>query len=122
MKPLVYVASPYTRGHNGWNVHFQARTFKRLLDDKLVTPIAPLWSHLQELILPQPYEDWLSYDFELIERCDALMRLNAELPEVNYSISESLGADRELAHARSLGLPTFFSIEELYKWVTDQQA
>ncbi len=115
-KPLIYVASPYTKGRECWNTHFQCRVFHQLLSDQIVTPITPLWSHLQEIVFPQPYEDWLTYDFELIARCDGLVRLNADMPDLKYFQSESLGADREATHARSLGKPVFFSIEELYQW------
>lgn len=77
-KPWVYIASPYTRGDQALNVRFQMRTWQELMNDEMVLPIAPLWSHFQHLVYPRPYQDWIDYDLELIERMDAVLRLDAD--------------------------------------------
>lgn len=46
------------------------------------------------------FEDWMRIDFELIRRCDGLLRLPGE----------SVGADAEVEHAGKLGLPVFDSV------------
>ena len=113
-KPMVYVASPYTKGDPCINTNFQMRVFDQMLSDGIVTPYVPLWSHFQHTAFPRPYQDWIQYDNAIIPRLDALVRLDAVAP--GYFERESSGADREVELARSLGLPVFFSIEELYEW------
>jgi hypothetical protein len=116
-KPLIYVASPYTKGDPAINTHFQCLIFDRLLTDQIVIPFVPLWSHFQHGVKPRPYEDWVKYDMAIIERCDGVLRLNAEIPELNYRQCESSGADAEVARCIELNKPVFFSIEECYAWV-----
>jgi hypothetical protein len=116
-KPVVYIASPYTKGDPAINTHFQCKIFNTLMDDGKVWPVVPLWTHFQHTIFPRPYEDWIEYDKALLPRYDACLRLNAEIPELNYSESESSGADGEVAYFRSVDKPVFFTIEDLYKWV-----
>lgn len=113
-KPWVYIASAYTKGDTGINVLFQLSTWNTLLDLGVV-PIAPLWSHFQHVYFPRPYQDWVDYDTEIIHRCDALLRLDAEWPigGAVYTQHESPGADGEVALALSLGKPVCYSILEL---------
>jgi hypothetical protein len=115
-KPVIYIASPYTKGDPAINTHFQCQVFDRLLTDGLVWPVAPLWSHFQHALFPRRYQDWVAYDFAMIQRYDACLRLNSEYPELGYSESTSSGADREVAEFQRLGKPVFYSIEELYNW------
>ena len=52
-KPIVYIASPYTKGDVSINVHFQCKIFDELMDDGIVFPVVPLWSHFQHTIFPR---------------------------------------------------------------------
>jgi len=54
------------------------------------------------------HADWLKVDFEFIRRCDAVLRLPGE----------SVGAEAEIAEAKRLGIPVFYSGEELIAWAT----
>ena len=98
----VYIASPYTIGDVAVNV-------KRQLDcaDELMNlgfaPFAPLYSHFQHMAHPRPYTDWIKVDLEWVASCHCLLRLEGE----------STGADGEVAHAEKLGIPVFYSIEEI---------
>lgn len=47
-----------------------------------------------------------AYDLAWLERCDALLRVPGP----------SAGADREVAHARERGLPTFFTVDGVIDW------
>ena len=116
-RPVVYIASPYSKGDPAINTHFQCSVFDRLMNDGRVLPIAPLWSHFQHTLFPRPYKDWVSYDLALLERYDACLRLAAEIPGLGYAESESSGADGEVRTFQELGKPVFRSIEDLYKWV-----
>lgn len=121
-KPIVYVASPYTKGDAAINTHFQCKIFNQLMDDGKVWPVVPLWSHFQHTVFPRPYKDWIAYDKALLKLYDACLRLSAEIPELNYSESESSGADGEVEYFQTAGKPVFYSIEELYRWVTETSA
>jgi len=66
-------------------------------------PILPLLTHFQYIHKPRCYEDWMQVDEELVSRSDVLLRLPGESP----------GADREIARAKSLGIPVVYSVEEL---------
>ena len=116
-KPVVYIASPYTKGDVAMNTHFQCKVFDMLLSDGKVWPIAPLWSHFQHTVFPRPYQDWIVYDQALLHLYDACLRLTAELPGVSYQQHESSGADKEVQTFQSMEKRVFYSIEELYRWV-----
>lgn len=116
-KPTVFIASPYTKGDPAINANFQCRIFDRLLRDKRVLPVAPLWTHFQHVMFPRPYKDWIDYDQEMLTLYDCCLRLDAELPELGYLQRESSGADAEVEAFRRLGKPVFLSIELLYEWV-----
>jgi hypothetical protein len=114
-KPWVYIASPYTKGDQAQNVAFQFRIWDFLLDAG-ATPIAPLWSHFQHLHIPRPYQDWTAYDNEIIARCDACLRLNAEDTRTGYIERVSSGADAEVDLFLRLGKPVFFSVADVLRW------
>jgi hypothetical protein len=119
-RPVVYIASPYSKGDPAINTHFQCQIFDRLMDDSVVWPVAPLWSHFQHTMFPRRYEDWVSYDLALIPRYDACLRLNSEYRKLGYTEAKSSGADKEVAEFQRLGKPVFYSIEDLYKWARAQ--
>lgn len=116
-RPVVYIASPYSKGDPAINTHFQCSVFDRLMNDGRVLPVAPLWSHFQHTLFPRRYEDWVSYDLALLARYDACLRLAAEVPALGYAVSESSGADGEVKKFEEMGKPVFRSVEELYSWV-----
>ena len=101
----VYIASPYSKGDQAINVRRQIDCADALMALGF-TPYAPLLSHFQHLVHPRPIKDWYKFDNEWVKACDYLLRLPGE----------SKGADDEVALANELGIPVFYSIEELYKW------
>lgn len=117
MKPVVYIASPYTKGDPGINTRFQCDVFNELMNDGLVWPVVPLWSHFQHIIHPRPYRDWIDYDLALLPRYDACLRLNATNHVVGYVQAESSGADGEVAAFKRLNKPVFYDKASLYQWV-----
>ena len=121
-KPIIYIASPYSKGDQAINTHFQCKIFNRLMDDGKVWPVAPLWSHFQHTLFPRSYSDWIEYDKALLHLYDACLRLNAEINDLNYSESDSSGADSEVDYFKSVGKPVFSSIDSLYKWVDADKA
>lgn len=119
-KPVIYVASPYTKGDPAVNTHFQMRMFDRLMNDGVVLPVVPLWTHFQHCAFPRHYKDWIEYDLALLERYDGCLRLDAAHEFANgeqYIVSESSGADDEVANFEEQGKPVFYSIADLYEAV-----
>jgi hypothetical protein len=57
------------------------------------------------------YEDWIAYDLAWLATCHALLRIPGHSP----------GADREVQHARDIGIPVFGSVEEVLAWASSQQ-
>ena len=119
-KPIVYIASPYTKGDACINTHFQCKIFDQLMNDGVVFPFIPLLTHFQHTVFPRPYKDWIEYDLALLERFDACIRLDAVNEGLEYNASESSGADGEVARFEEIGKPVFYSIEDCYKWVNEQ--
>lgn len=116
-KPIVYIASPYTKGDVAVNTYFQCEVFDKILSDGRALPVAPLWSHFQHTVFPRPYEDWIRYDQEMLRIYDCCVRLNAAKPSINYYQEESAGADAEVKTFKEQGKPVFFSLEELFIWL-----
>lgn len=117
MKPLVYIASPYSQGDCVINTRCSIDVFMHLLVGGECVPISPLaLSFLPHLVQPIPYEAWMTYMLSLVENCDALLRVNAEWGD--YFQENSPGANREIALASERGIPVFYSIEDLEEWLT----
>jgi len=102
----VYVASPFTKGDQGANVRRQLVAAEQLYN-KGYNVYAPLvFSYLQHLHFPRPYEGWMQVDFDWILSCDGLLRLSGASP----------GADREVDLAKKNDIPVFTSLASLDNW------
>jgi hypothetical protein len=93
----IYIASPYTLGDPAQNVLRSVKFAEKLIRGGNM-PILPLLCHLWHLQSPQHYSYWIDYSLKLLEMCDMVMRLPGE----------SKGADNEVAHAQSLGIPVMY--------------
>ncbi len=98
----VYVAGPYSNGDVALNVR-EAITVGNELYDNGFIPFIPHFTHFWHMIFPRPYESWLAYDDEWLVCCDCVLRLPGF----------SNGADKEVDHARQIGLPIYDSIGAL---------
>jgi hypothetical protein len=108
---FVYVAGPISKGDMFLNVREGILTAERLRDAGLF-PFCPHLSGLWQMVHPVGYEAWMTLDFAWIARCDALLRMPGESP----------GADREVAHARKLGIPVFTNEIDLLDWALGREA
>jgi len=105
-----YVAGPYTKGDVALNVKEAVRASDRLL--KLgYAPYCPHLTHFWHMLFEHDYQTWLDLDNEWVTCCDVLLRIPGD----------SSGADKEVALAESLGIPVFFSVEELFEAVPVQR-
>ena len=96
----VYIASPYSDGDKEKNVLRQIYVADKLISFGFA-PYAPLLSHYQDVVCPQPYETWLSIDKEWIKYCDVVLRL----------LGKSPGADKEVEIAKSFGIKVVYADE-----------
>lgn len=101
----VYVAGPYSKGDVAVNVR-EAIRVGDVLHTLGFVPYIPHFTHFWHMLFPKPYEQWLEYDNHWIPCCDALLRIPGD----------SGGADKEADLARSLGIPVFFTVEDLIRW------
>lgn len=109
----VYISGPISNGgklqlHDELeNVRYATELAAEFIH-KGINPVCPHWSLLAERFVHMriSYEDWLKIDMDTIERCDAVYRISGD----------SGGADREVAHAVSIGKPVFYNLLALYEW------
>lgn len=105
-RPMVYVAGPISKGPYWVNVRNGVDVGHKLMELGYV-PFVPMMDFLMVFAYPDiPYETLLDYDFQIISRCDALLRIPGESP----------GADREVKFANERGIPVFYDIESLNEW------
>lgn len=102
----VYVAGPYT-GDPWENTKAAIRMADHLSVAYEVAAFPPHLSHFWDVLRPHEYEFWMRYDLALIPRFDAVYRMPGVSP----------GADREVALAQAIGLPTFTDEGSFAKWV-----
>lgn len=102
---IIYIASPYTMGDVGQNVRVQIEAAHQIMDAGHC-PIAPLLNHYLHIHRPRQYEEWLRMDLKLLSKADVLVRLHGL----------SIGADKEVGYATSVGIPVFHTIEDAIEY------
>lgn len=94
LRPVLYVAGPYTNPDPVINTHAACRVGTALIEHTTWIPMIPHTSLLWHAVTPRPVEFWYALDLALMERCDAIVRLPGP----------SVGADNEVRVARELRL------------------
>lgn len=123
-KPLVYIASPFSKGDSVLNLRSSIDIRKKLIEDNIVTPLAPLLAFLPELVHPNSYNQRLNHDFELILHCDAILSCDAYYSSESikkYHQNESFGRDREIKFANENNIPVFGNVIALYNYFSKQK-
>jgi nucleoside 2-deoxyribosyltransferase len=108
-RPLVYLASPYSRPDPVANTNRVVLAATAMCQAGHVTPVVPHLTMLWHSIAPQDLEFWYEYDLAVLARCDALLRMPGE----------STGADAEVAFAIERGIPTFDDEAAVNDWARD---
>jgi hypothetical protein len=124
--PRVYIAGPISTGDLYGNVAQATKVFRDLVDIG-VAPWCPHWSVFSGELYVDPegdaedgnvwttarvngcgltHKQWLDVDLAWVEAADAVLRLPGE----------SKGADAEVARAREVGIPVFYSVGEVDLW------
>jgi hypothetical protein len=113
MKPLIYVAGPYTHPDPVLNVREAC-----LVGDQITAmgaaAVVPHLSMLWHTISPRPIDVWYARDLDLLDHCHAV----ALLP------GESKGAEAEVCYARDRGIPVWSTdhpaaMRHLHAWIRD---
>ena len=102
MSVRVYVAGPYSQGDVAVNVRNAFEAANRLADLGFA-PFVPHSTHFWHMLFPRPYDFWLELDRQFLPTCAVVLRLPGP----------SKGADCEVELARDLGLPVFYSVEDV---------
>lgn len=102
----VYVAGPMTIGDITLHIR-NAILAANQLRNAGHAPYVPHLNHFWHLLCPRSYEDWLDLDNQFLPTCEVLIRLPGK----------SLGAEREIALAKSLGIPVYFSVSAFLEGV-----
>lgn len=105
MKPVVYIAGPYTNPDPVENMHKAIKIADGLLD--VCSPLIPHLTGTWHMVSPKPYEDWLRIDLDYMVRCDAVYRF----------AGASSGADAEVKVALEHEMPVVYSETELRAWI-----
>ena len=108
MKPLVYIAGPYSMPDPVLNTRSALLLASELYasNEGHVVPLVPHLTLLWNLVKPEPLDFWYAYDLHLVRRCDALFRISGE----------STGATDEVREAHRLGIPVFTDTAALEDW------
>lgn len=101
-KPLVYLAAPYRLPDPVQNTHRAITVADELIFDGFI-PYIPHLTLLWHLVTPRNAEFWYDYDYHILKRCDAVLRIEGE----------SVGADKEVELAKECGIPVFYSMKDL---------
>ena len=100
----IYVAGPYTKGDPVVNVATAIDAGDELANMGHY-PYIPHLSMFWHYRHSHEYNFWLDQDKAWLTCCNALLRLPGE----------SSGADKEVALAQELGIPVYYSVEEVFE-------
>jgi len=98
----VYIAGPYSHLDPVVNTR-NAILAGEELSKRGHIPYIPHLNLMWHMVAPHEPSFWYAYDLEWLPCCDALLRLPGA----------STGADNEIEQAKALGMPVFYSIEDL---------
>lgn len=94
MRPLLYMAGPYTNPDPVANTHAVCKAAMHVYEQTQWCPVVPHLSLLWHAVTPRHEVHWYEYDLHLLRKCDAIVRLPGA----------SVGADNEIVFARNHGI------------------
>lgn len=107
---VIYIAGPY-RAANAWEVEQNIRKVEDLAFKVAEEGHSYICPHTNSRYFDGTITDkyWLEMTLELMRRCDAVL--------VAAGWQNSSGTMGEIAEAKCLELPVFYSIEGLLQWI-----
>jgi len=100
MKPLVYIAGPYSTPDPVENTRHAIRVGMMLYETGLAIVEIPHLTMLAHFLDPRPIDYWYDFDLDKLAHCDAVWRIKGE----------SAGADKEVEEAWKLDIRVFTSV------------
>ena len=110
VRTRIYVSGPISLGDTVENCQRAIKVGFELMDYGYA-PFVPHYSYFVDMASTQGqgrYEQWIALDLSFIAACHALLRLGGQ----------SAGADREVAWAQKLGIPVFYDLPDLLKYLS----
>lgn len=101
MKPLIYIAGPYTCPDPVLNTRKAVAVAESVLALG-GAPVVPHLTMLWHLISPKPVDEWYRLDLDVLEHCAAVVRF----------AGASAGADKEVAFAQNHGIPVYYGTDD----------
>lgn len=98
----VYIAGPMTQGDRVDNLSVALKAYRDLMHAGYA-PLCPQLSYFAEPFVKVDHASWLDSDLPWVACADVVLRLPGE----------STGADKEVAHAESLGIPVVEMVGEV---------
>ena len=110
---LVFIAGPY-RADSEWEVLQNIRRAESLALELWRLGLSVICPHKNTAFFGGTAPDtvWLDGALEVVRRCDAVVCTD--------DWQRSVGARGEVNLAKELGLPTFYSIDEVKNWLESQ--
>ena len=102
-RPRIYIAGPLSQGDRLQNVTNAVEMMTFLIHNGYA-PFCPHLSHYADPDDSLGHSTWLDVDLPWVACADAVLRLPGP----------SAGADREVEHARSLGIPVYEGVRDLF--------
>lgn len=99
---LIYVIAPYSNGDTIDNIR-QACQAGEEIWKKGHIPLIPHLTYSWHLLYPKSWEEWMRICLTYLGTCGSAIRLKGE----------SKGGDIEVAEAKNLRLPVYYSLEEI---------
>lgn len=103
MKPLVYIAGPYANPDPVLNTRRAFEAGLAIYEVSGCPVIVPHLTLLGHAMFPRDVEFWYEFDLAQLAKCDLMLRLPGD----------STGADREEQCALELGMPIWYSLEDM---------
>lgn len=109
---LVYVAGPF-RGPNSWEIEQNIRRAEALALEVWRKGAAVICPHANTRFFQGAAKDdvWLEGDLEMLLRCDAMIMTD--------DWKRSTGATHEHAFAETEGIPIFYNLADLERWLAN---
>ena len=99
---LIYISGPFSNGDVTENTRRACEVGNELLERGCI-PFIPHLSLFWHFAFPKSWGTWMKIDLEILSRCDGILRIRGE----------SIGADKEVRLADKLGIPIYYSLEEI---------
>lgn len=107
MKPLVYIAGPYSHPDPVLNTRSAIQVGMKLWKTGKAAVEIPHLSLLSHIVVPHELDEWYAFDLDKLEHCNFLYRLEGV----------STGADAEVEFAMSRDIPCFFEVSDQWEYL-----